>query len=282
MSRPLRLEFPGGLYHVTSRGDRRENIYLNDVDRYKWLELFSQVCQRFNWKCYAYCLMSNHYHIVVETVEGNLSKGMRQLNGVYTQHFNRNHQRIGHVFQGRYKGIIVDKDSYLLELSRYVVLNPIRARLVKDVSKWPWSSYKAMIGEQSIPEWLETGWLLNRFSVQRKRAIAKYKDFIRAGVGLPSLWTELSQQIYLGDEGFIKQMQNKLDADKDLSEIPRAQHRPKAKPLDYYERLYKDKKRGMAEAYYSGEYTMKDIATKFIKRLELGLKRGLSDELEGY
>ena len=120
MARPLRIELAGGLYHVTSRGDRREAIYLNDADRCAWRETLDQVCSRFNWVCHAWCQMTNHYHIVVETVEGNLSLGMRQLNGVYTQFINRSHQRVGHVFQGRYKGILVEKDSYLLELARYV------------------------------------------------------------------------------------------------------------------------------------------------------------------
>jgi len=215
---------------VTSRGDRREDIYLDD-DRHKWLELFAQVCERYNWRCRAYCLMSNHYHVVIETVEGNLSKGMRQLNGVYTQYFNRRHQRVGHVFQGRYKGILVEKDSYLLELSRYVVLNPVRAQMVKNALKWPWSSYRAMIGEQPSPDWLETDWLLSQFGVQRKRAIAKYIDFVRAGVDLPGVWSELSHQIYLGNERFVKKMQKKLDAKADLSEIPKTQRRPQAKPL---------------------------------------------------
>ena len=131
MARPLRIELAGGLYHVTSRGDRREDIYLGDADRLAWLDTFSQVCARFNWTCHAWCQMSNHYHIVVETAEGNLARGMRQLNGVYTQMINRRHHRVGHVFQGRYKAILVEKDSYLLELARYVVLNPLRARMVR-------------------------------------------------------------------------------------------------------------------------------------------------------
>jgi putative transposase len=148
------------LYHVTSRGDRREEIYLDDADRTHWLTLFGHVCKRFNWVCHAYCLMDNHYHIVVETLEGNLSRGMRQLNGVYTQTFNRAHNRVGHVYQGRYKAILVEKESYLLELSRYVVLNPVRAGRVNNVEQWPWSSYSAMIGKSSRPEWLQTDWIL--------------------------------------------------------------------------------------------------------------------------
>lgn len=280
MSRPLRLELAGGLYHITSRGDQREDIYLDDTDRNKWLELLGQVCERYNWRCHAYCLMTNHYHFVVETVEGNLSQGMRQLNGVYTQYVNHTHHRVGHVFQGRYKGILVDKDSYLLELTRYVVLNPVRAHMVNEVKAWPWSSYHAMIGEQQSPEWLETDWLLSQFSVQRKRAVAKYKDFVRAGVGQPSIWDELTQQIYLGDEHFLKDMQNAMDVQTDLSEIPRVQRRSPAKPLQYYEETYQDSRRGMMEAYRSGEYTMKEIAGFFnvhystvsraIKKIESG------------
>ena len=123
--------------HVTSRGDGHEDIYLSDDDRMAWLETLAQVCERFNWVCHAYCQMSNHYHLVVETPEANLSKGMRQLNGVYTQRFNRSHQRVGYVFQGRFKAILVEKDSYLLELVRYVVLNPLRARMVRRLTQWP-------------------------------------------------------------------------------------------------------------------------------------------------
>src|SRR5690606_34912418 len=122
MSRPLRIEYAGALYHITSRGDGREDIYLTDEDRESWLNVFEEVCRRYNWVCHAYSLMSNHYHLLIETPESNLSLGMRQLNGVYTQRFNRAHQRVGHVFQGRYKAILVDKESYLLELARYIVL----------------------------------------------------------------------------------------------------------------------------------------------------------------
>ena len=118
MSRPLRIEFSGGLYHVTARGDGREPIYLKAGDREAWLAVFAEVCDRFNWACFAYCLMSNHYHLLIETPDGNLSKGMRQLNGVYTQRFNRAHHRVGHVFQGRYQGILVQKETHLLELAR--------------------------------------------------------------------------------------------------------------------------------------------------------------------
>ncbi len=127
MARPLRIEYANALYHVTSRGDRRESIYRDDDDRLIWLDVFAQACSRFNWRCHAWCLMDNHYHIVIETAEGNLSQGMRQINGVYTQKHNRRHELTGHVFQGRFKAVLVQKETYLLELARYVVLNPVRA-----------------------------------------------------------------------------------------------------------------------------------------------------------
>jgi REP element-mobilizing transposase RayT len=151
MARPIRIEFSGALYHVTSRGDRREAIYDDDADHACFLDALGQVAADVNWICHAYCLMTNHYHLVIETPDSNLSKGMRQLNGVFTQNSNRRHGRTGHLFQGRFKAILVDGDSYLLELARYVVLNPVRARMVSQPGAWPWSSYDAMVGDAPVP-----------------------------------------------------------------------------------------------------------------------------------
>lgn len=262
MSRPLRIEFPGALYHLTTRGDRREDIYLSDDDRQQWLMLLGKVSKRFNWRCHAYCLMSNHYHIVVETVEGNLSKGMRHLNGVYTQYFNRTHDRVGHVFQGRYKAILVEKDSYLLELARYVVLNPVRAGIVKKPEKWHWSSYLAMIEKASTPEWLEKNWILGQFGVRRKRSLEKYQEFVYQGIDLPTIWEDLSGQIYLGSEKFIDSMKGLYGDLIELNEIPKVQHRTGKKPMEHFSSKYE---RGVAmyEAYHSGHYTMKQIAEYF-------------------
>ena len=155
MARPLRLEFPNALYHITSRGDRRENIYDDDTDRIIFLETLGKVVADYNWLCHSYCLMDNHYHLIIETLDSNLSKGMRQLNGVFTQATNRRHSRSGHLFQGRYKAILVDKDQYLLELARYVVLNPVRAKgMIRNIEDWPWSNYLAFIGHTKAQEWL--------------------------------------------------------------------------------------------------------------------------------
>jgi len=262
MSRPLRIEVPGGLFHVTSRGDRREAIYLDDADRQQWLALLGDVCQRFNWVCHAYCLMDNHFHIVVETVEGNLSVGMRQLNGVYTQWHNRAHGRVGHVFQGRFKAIVIQRESYLLELARYVVLNPVRAGLCPLPELWPWSSYRAMVGSVQPPEWLQTGWLLSQFGSQPTTAIAAYIDHVRAGIGLSSVWDELKSQLYLGDEDFACRLQQQTQSKLGHTEIPRAQRRATAPPLAHFVAL-PERNSAMAQAYATGCYSLKDIGQAF-------------------
>ena len=263
MARPLRIEFPGGLYHVTARGDRREDIYLCDADRQRWVDLLGEVCSRFNWFCHAYCLMDNHFHIVVETVDGNLSVGMRQLNGVYTQWHNRNHKRVGHVFQGRFKAIIVQREAYLLELARYVVLNPVRAGMCNLPGDWPWSSYRMMIGQAPAPPWLQRHWLLSQFSNSPHVAKKAFVDHVRAGVGLPSLWEELQGQMFLGDAEFIEQMADKVSDKRSIdTEIPRLQRRAKAPPLASFVAIA-DRNAAIAQAYATGRYSMKEIAQAF-------------------
>jgi REP element-mobilizing transposase RayT len=264
MARPLRIELAGGLYHVTSRGDRRENIYDDDKDREEWVTTLGRVCERFNWRCHAYCLMDNHYHFVVETAEGNLSKGMRQLNGVYTQYFNRQHNRVGHVFQGRFKSILVEKESYLMELSRYVVLNPVRAGMVNQVEDWAWSSYLAMQGKAEELLWLETDWVLGQFSSKRAKAIELYINFVREGVGLPSVWRGLRKQIFMGSDQFIDSMLQVIANDKKIiEEIPRLQHRGLAKSLDEYCHQTGNRNEAIRAAFNSGGYTMKEVGEYF-------------------
>lgn len=262
MARPLRIELAGGLYHVTARGDRREAIYTDNSDRLAWLALLGEVCARYNWSCHAYCMMTNHYHVVIETPEPNLSRGMRQLNGVYTQRFNRRHDRVGHVFQGRYHAVLVEQDAYLLELARYVVLNPVRAGMVRSARNWRWSSYLATLGEATSPDWLRSDWLLAQFGSHRRTAIARYAAFVHSGIGDDTLWDALSGQIFLGGETFVETMKQQLPADLDLREVPRAQHRPKPEPLSHYTGL-DDAHGAMAQAYRSGAYTMLQIAQAF-------------------
>ena len=262
MARPLRIEYTGAVYHVTSRGDRREAIYLDEKDRELWLDVFGSVCERFNWRCHAWVQMDNHYHLVVETVEGNLSKGMRQLNGVYTQSHNRRHGKVGHVFQGRFKGILVDADSYLLELSRYVVLNPLRAGMVKQLRHWRWSSYPAMTGKAKPPEWLETDWILGHFGKQRKRAVTRYIEFVREGKGLDSVWDDKIHPVILGDENFVDSIykHHVEDATTEIKEISQLERRKKRKPLDNYFFENTSRAEGIIAAYRTGEFSQKEIA----------------------
>ena len=263
MARPLRIEFAGALYHVTSRGDRQEAIFTTDEDRRRFLGIVGNVCGRFNWAVHAYCLMDNHYHLLVETPEGNLAKGMRQLNGVYTQSFNRTHARVGHVFQGRYKAILVQKESYLLELARYVVLNPVRARLVRSAKDWPWSSYRATAGQAEGSDWLQTEWILSAFSRRKGPAIEGYRAFVAEGKNQPSPWEQLRNQVYLGSDAFVEQMQARLDPDKDLREIPVKQRRAVAKPLSHFSVEQRSRDEAIVAAYASGGYSMKEIGDHF-------------------
>ncbi|MFB1490926.1 MULTISPECIES: transposase [unclassified Thiocapsa] len=265
MARPLRLEFPGALYHVTSRGNERRPIFLGDADtdRGTFLDTLSQTVERFNWICHAYCLMTNHYHLVVETPDGNLSKGMRQLNGVYTQHVNRTHGRVGHLFQGRFKGILVEKESHLLELSRYVVLNPIRAGMVATPEDWRWGSYRATAGLEAPAPFLTTDWLLRSFGDARAAAEAAYQDFVSAGIDAHCPWDALKNQIFLGSEAFVARMQAMIDPDRPLRDIPRQQRRAAATPLAEFAARYPERDQAMAQAYRTGAYSLQAIADYF-------------------
>jgi len=259
MARPARIEFAGALYHVTARGDRREPIYEDDEDRHSFLNVLGTVTTDFNWVCHAYCLMGNHYHLIVETPDGNLAKGMRQLNGLYTQWSNRRHRRVGHLFQGRYKAILVDKDSYLLELCRYVVLNPVRAKMVTRPGQWPWSSYRAMLGAQVAPQWLSIEALLAHFG----RGRAHYERFVAQGTKAKSPWDEVKGQIYLGDDGFVERMQRNLGRQAEDINIPRAQRRKPAPTLTQIQRAHKDRDGAILAAHDTGHYSYTQIGKYF-------------------
>lgn len=263
MARPLRIEFAGALYHVTARGNAQGDIYLCDDDRFKFLSLLDNTCNRYHWYCHAYCLMSNHYHLLIETPDANLSKGMKYLNGTYTQSFNRQNNRVGHVFQGRYKAILVEKESYLLELARYIVLNPVRARMVREAKDWPWSSYRATAGFILPEPCLTTDWVLSSYGRTRKRAQQRYRAFVQEGKNQPSPWESLKNQIYLGDDAFVEDMQCKLDPSQSLNDIPKIQKQSPKKPLSYYEKRFSCPDEAMYRAYISGSYTLSEVGQQF-------------------
>jgi putative transposase len=267
MARPLRIEFPGAIYHVTSRGDRREPIFEDDQDRHAFLTVVGQATERFDAVILAYCLMDNHYHLVIHTHRANLSRLMQQLNGVYTQAYNRRHHKVGHLFQGRLKGILVDENAYLLEVCRYVDLNPVRARIVRDPAKWPWSSYRAHTGQATSPAWLDTpavhGYLLGRdaaTAADRRKAGLRYAGLVAAGKGV-KLWDEaLAHQIYLGGPEFVERMQALIEKDiGNAKDIPRLQRRAAANPIDYYLKRNKDRDAGICDAVTKGQHSMTDV-----------------------
>lgn len=243
MARPLRIEYCGAVYHVTSRGNAREAIFTDDKDRRTFLAILSKVVKRHHWLCHAYCLMDNHYHLLIETPDSNLSRGMRQLNGLYTQTFNRLHGRVGHVLQGRFKGILVDKDNYLLELCRYIALNPVRAKMVTNPKDYFWSSYCATVGLSATPTFLTRDWLLTQFSTEEEVAVRRFKEFVEGVVKVASPWNKLTGQIVLGSASFVKKAMRQLKEVQLVREFPRCQRfvaRPDLKAL-FPEGSFKDK-----------------------------------------
>ena len=263
MARPLRIEFGGALYHLTARGNARADIYSDDNDRQQFLLLLQNTVNRYGWYCHAYCLMDNHYHLLIETSTPTLSKGMKFLNGTYTQYFNRRHGRVGHLFQGRFKGILVQKDSYLLELARYIALNPVRARMVQNADEWPWSSYRATAGYGESDACLTTEWILAGFAKTKGVAQQRYRDFVKQGKKQPSPWQQLKNQIYLGDDDFVNDMQRKLDPDQSLKDIPKKQKQAPVKPLAYYAERNTTRDESMVQAYWSGHYTLAQVGEHF-------------------
>jgi len=226
MARPLRLDHAGGVWHVTSRGNERREIFREDEDRERFLKTLAEVVKRFRWRVHAYVLMGNHYHLLLETPEPTLSRGMRHLNGVYAQGFNRRHGRDGHLLQGRFKAILVEKESHLLELARYVVLNPVRAKMTETAGQWKWSNYRVTAGLRKAPEWLERDWTLEQFS-PRREAEQRYRAFVAEGKGSRyAPWEELVSQMYLGGEAFRKSVQALVTGGKRSREVPRLQRLP--------------------------------------------------------
>lgn len=223
MARPLRIEYAGAVYHVTSRGNARQSIFKDDQDRQRFLRTLKRITDRYRWVFHAYCLMKNHYHLVVETPEGNLAKGMREINGVYTQSYNRRHHRSGHLFQGRYTAILVQKDSHLLEVCRYVVLNPVRAQAVERPEQWKWSSYRETAGLGKPHLCLSRDWVLGQFDKERREAEQGYRAFVKAGRGAESIWQQVKGQSLLGEEDFMQKLIGYVRGREEIKEIPRSQ-----------------------------------------------------------
>jgi putative transposase len=226
VARPLRVEFPGAFYHVTSRGNERKMVFQNNRDREKYLTYLESAHDRYGAIIHVYCFMGNHYHLLLETPRGNLSKILHHINGAYTTYFNVKRGRFGHLFQGRFKGILVEKDAYCKELSRYIHLNPVRAGLVKNPSEYPWSSYRYYIGREKKPEWLTTEMILSDFGSEERKRYRGYRDYVegREGKELESPFKRVIASTFLGSEEFINNIRVKyLEKKKvDKRNIPAA------------------------------------------------------------
>lgn len=231
MARPLRVEYDGAWYHVMNRGAGRQNVFLTDNNRRSFLDLLRDIRAMWNIEIHAYTLMDNHYHLLIHTPKGNLSRGMRHVNGVYTQVFNRSRRTDGPLFRGRYKAVVIEKENYLLELVRYIHLNPVNAGLCKRPSAHRWTSHAAYLKKKQRPAWLEVDDVLSHFSKRRLVAIRQFDSFVRAGVplGLEKALEGKRLPAVIGSEGFVEWVKDNFIEDhrsnEDISEARIALHR---------------------------------------------------------
>jgi REP element-mobilizing transposase RayT len=226
------LDHAGAIWHVTSRGNERRPIFRGDEDRRLFLEIVASVVRRFLWRLHAYVLMGNHYHLLLETPQPNLCRGMHRLNGTYASTFNRRHARAGHLLQGRYKAILVEREPHLLELARYVVLNPVRAGFVKAAARWRWSSYRATAGLAEPPAWLTTDWLLSQFGSATDDARRGYRAFVASALAREyEPWKTIDSGIYLGSLALRQKAEPLVAARAPSSEFSRADREPIPLPI---------------------------------------------------
>ena len=234
MARPLRVEYPGAYYHVINRGNAGERIFKNKRDKEKFLEYLAIAVERFSIVVHTYCLMDNHYHLLLQTREANLSKAIQWLNVSYATYFNKKRQRSGHLFQGRFNAILVDADNYLVQLSRYIHLNPVQAKIIASPDEFPWSSYPAYTEKMKCPGWLTTGEILSHFAKRKNTSIKKYRSFVEEldVASLEDPGKETFGGLILGDGSFIKWVQSTFLASQDNSEIPQLKIMQQKVPLD--------------------------------------------------
>ena len=260
MARPARVEYPGAYYHVTMRGDQNRNVYGDGRDGAAFLNLLTKACARFRWRCHAYCLMPDHYRLLIEIQDESLARGMHYLNSTYSQLHQRKYQRSGRLFQGRYKAVLVERGDYFYELARDVVLTPIHSGQAQHAKEWPWSSYRATAGLAPPHACLTTATVLTgRGEVVQQT----YQRFVLQGLNQPSPWRRLTRQIYIGSEAFVREMRGRASPYRPAQGVlrPRPETTPRA--LSEYALQYRGRDRAMAQAYASGHYSLKTIGTHF-------------------
>jgi REP element-mobilizing transposase RayT len=225
MSRPLRIEFPGACYHVTARGNGGQALFTDIEDALMFLDLLGREVTQQGWLCHGYCLIEDHYHLLVETPEPNLGRGMGRLNMRYSQWFGRRHRRQGHLFQGRYKAILFEKNRHLLELARHVVSNPMRLQAVNRVDLWRWSSYGALATGDQVPAWLATKTMLSLCGASDSESRSHWRDYVAQWPDAASPWEALRGGQYLGSEAFLRSLNYHI-AGQSLDQVPSAMANP--------------------------------------------------------
>lgn len=223
MARPLRIQFSGAVYHITCRGNERRSIYSCDGDRHLFLNVLSEIIETHNVICHAYCLMDNHYHLLLETPDGNISQIMRDLNGNYTQAFNQIYERVGHLFSGRFKSFVIEKESYLLEVARYIVLNPVRANMVRHPKEYVWSSYLDTAGFRKAPSWLQTNWICGLFGTDKLTRANSYSEFVLRGIDADSPFDEIEEGVFLGSPQFVNWIWENFNGEEHNKDLPRTE-----------------------------------------------------------
>jgi len=225
MARPLRIEFSGASYHVMSRGNGRQRIVRGDKDRSRRLDWLRRTVETYGWRLHAFCLMDNHDHLYVETPEPNLSAGMQHLNGSYTSYFNRRHRRVGHLFQGRFKAVLIETEGHDWEVSRYIHLNPVRARLAERPEMWPWSSYRGYHRRSREMPWVTYRRVLREFGSDADRARREYRRFVAKGIeSMPACpWADAVHGLIVGGEAFVEKIRDRLAERKPDRALPALQ-----------------------------------------------------------
>ncbi|UCH01225.1 MAG: transposase [Deltaproteobacteria bacterium] len=275
MARPLRIQYPGAFYHITSRGNELKDVFKSQKDREKFLSYFETATHRYGALIHVYCLMNNHYHILMETPEGNLSQIMHHINASYTTYFNVKRKRAGHLFQGRYKAILVDADEYAKELSRYIHLNPVRAGIVDDPGKYSWSSCRYYIGQEKASEWLSRDFILAYFGKTVSVAKKRYREFVSSLIGkeYESPLKGVVGATILGSLDFVKDITEKhlktKKVDRDLPAIRMLSKRPSLERIEKEVEAVIDEDEVLLRQVslyfyhkYSGK-TLKEIGTHF-------------------
>jgi len=258
MARPQRIEFAGALYHVSAKGQGGGRLFHDAEDAAGFLTILGRVCRRFGWAVMAYCLLPDRFELVVETKRANLSEGMRRLSGLYGQAFNRRHARRGPVFQGRFKAVLVDRELYLADVCREVLRQPVEAGLAARARDWRWSSCRTM-GKEAAPDWLARETLLRLFSDDPEAAAARFSAFVEIFLSGSDPWSDRRDQIYLGSDGFVEQVQalrKRVKESLGLAEEER-------KPLAWFAETYPEPHEAMARAHLEGGYSQPEVAAHF-------------------